>query len=336
MKRIALLVLAVTMVAALVAGASTAFAAKPTNVIENSNGFPSGMHFNLNIHGKKAEYVCDPNSGGRSVFVLEYGNSTIQYVQNKRASITELTVVDSCAEYFDTDPAVVQLPYQIMRDDGSTIPAEGYYVYAAIKGKPQNGLSGNESSIVLWPNPMLTACNITNPDPSYGSDLWTCPHDDIWILGLITSQGVYDYDPGDNVFVRFDPPTTDSGKGKGKSAGKDITGLFTWSGWVGNQTEFDALDIAEPYGELTDADVPVDLTPYEPDIWNYDADDNDVIDINEWLDFAADELGIGTFYHGVWVFDIADIVIQDQKVVNDGAKLLQIRFYPVATTIFTP
>ena len=36
----------------------------------------------------------------------------------------------------------------------------------------------------------------------------------------------------------------------------------------------------------------------------------------------------------VWVFSIADLVLQNQVVVNDGVKNLQIRFYPVATTTF--
>jgi uncharacterized repeat protein (TIGR01451 family) len=33
-----------------------------------------------------------------------------------------------------------------------------------------------------------------------------------------------------------------------------------------------------------------------------------------------------------WIFNIADLVWTDQGLVNDGSKLLQLRFYPVATT----
>ena len=40
-------------------------------MITSSNGIPSGPHFNLNIHGKKASYVCEDVPGGGSVFVLE-------------------------------------------------------------------------------------------------------------------------------------------------------------------------------------------------------------------------------------------------------------------------
>ena len=35
-----------------------------------------------------------------------------------------------------------------------------------------------------------------------------------------------------------------------------------------------------------------------------------------------------------WVFNVADIVIQEQDFVNDGTRLMQIRFYPRATTVF--
>jgi hypothetical protein len=316
MKRIALLALALALIAALVMGISTALAAKPQNVIEKSNGFPSGEHFNLNIHGKADNFVCDATPGGGSVFVDQYGPATIQYVVNKKSSVGNLTVLDPCA--VDGGTATVQLPYE----------AQGYYVFARILGKPNNGKSGNESSIILYPNVVVQACNDDplNPDPNFGN--YTSCDDALWALGLIVGSNVYAAEP--QGFVRFDPAAT---PGKGNSRGTDITPLFTYSGWAGNQTEFDALDINDD-GQLTNADVPGNLTPYEPAIWDYDADSNDVIDINEWLNFAADELGIGTYYHEEWIFNIADLVVTDQQIKNDGTKLLQIRFYPVDTTEF--
>lgn len=86
---------------------SPALAAKPDgsngsqDVIARSNGYPSGAHFNLNVHGKKASFTGDPEPGGNSVFILEYGSSTIEYVTNKKSSLTELTVLDPLAEAFD-------------------------------------------------------------------------------------------------------------------------------------------------------------------------------------------------------------------------------------------
>ena len=95
---------------------SPVLAAKPDgsngtkDVIAKGNGFPSGEHFNLNIHGKKAGYACNETPGGGSVFVDEYGPATIQYVTNKKSSVTNLTVLDPCA--VNNGTAKVQLPYE--------------------------------------------------------------------------------------------------------------------------------------------------------------------------------------------------------------------------------
>ncbi|UCG12245.1 MAG: hypothetical protein JSU72_17365, partial [Deltaproteobacteria bacterium] len=77
MKRIAIGTVSALLVATLVFGISTAMAGKLQDVIEKSNGFPSGPHFNLNIHGKKFDYNCDTTPGGGSVFMCEYGESKI-------------------------------------------------------------------------------------------------------------------------------------------------------------------------------------------------------------------------------------------------------------------
>ena len=153
MKRITIAGVSVLVVATLLLGASVVLAAKPQNsgsgkdVIALSNGFPSGEHLNLNIHGKKVDFIGDPAPGGHSVFILEYGNSTIQYVSNKKASLTELYVIDPLAEAFDGDPAKVQLPYE----------ADGYYVFGRILGKPNNGKLEPVSSIILYPNEVVDA-----------------------------------------------------------------------------------------------------------------------------------------------------------------------------------
>jgi hypothetical protein len=36
----------------------------------------------------------------------------------------------------------------------------------------------------------------------------------------------------------------------------------------------------------------------------------------------------------MWIFNIADLVVTEQGLVNDGTKLLQIRFYPKDRTTF--
>lgn len=342
MKRMGLILLSLTVVAAMILGTSLAMAAKPDgsngtkDVIAKSNGFPSGEHFNLNIHGKKADYLGNPTPGGNSVFILEYNTpeypkSTIQYVTNKKASLETLTVLDPLAEAFDGDPAKVQLPYEV----------KGYYVFGRILGKPNNGKLEPVSSIILYPNEVVEACNDTDPANPDFPGYTECPDDPLLALGLIVGSNLYTAEPEE--YVRFDPGVT---KGKGKSKATDITRLFTYTGWVVDAR----LDISGPEGVpdgLIDVDdIPVDAwdqivaagkdpNVYDDGPWG---NSNDLIDlIDEWLAFNADlDSPMAWYYEGEWILNIADLVITEQGLVNDGTKLLQIRFYPVDSTTFTP
>jgi len=327
MKRIAIVAVSVTVVATLVLGILPAMAAKPqdagkhnNDVIALSNGFPSGEHFNLNIHGKKADFVGDPTPGGHSVFILEYGDSTIQYVSNKKASVTELTALDPLAEAFDGDPAKVQLPYE----------PEGYYVFGRILAKPNNGKLESVSSIILYPNEVVEACNDTDPANPDFPGYTECPDDPLLALGLIVGTNLYVATPEE--YVRFDPATTM--KGKGKSKATDITRLFTYTGWV-----VDARLDANDDGVIDILDVP--LGDYDGDpLTDPDRDYNndgveDEADVEEWLtDMSLLDPPMAWYFANKWILNIADLVITEQGLENDGTKLLQVRFYPVDTTAF--
>ena len=337
-RRIVLVVTALTLVALLV-GASAVMAAKPQNsgsgkdVIALSNGFPSGQHFNLNIHGKDPEtFICDATPGGKSVFVAEYGASTIQYVSNKKASMYDLTVLDPCAmpDPYGDGVAKVQLPYKVMVDDTPT-PAGGYYVFARILGKPNNGKTESASNIILYPNTVVEACNDTDPpNPGFGN-YTECPEDPELMLGLIVGNNLYVPDPDEQVLRRFEDPTA---KGKGKSKAVDITRLFTYTGWVVDAT-LDAND-----DEVIDInDVPVadyDGNLATPDDRDYNNDGSvDEADVEAWLtDMAALDPPMAWYFANEWIFNIADLVITEQGLMNDGTKLVQLRFYPVVTTTF--
>ncbi len=296
--------------------ASVAMAAKPANVIPKSNGFPSGMHFNLNLHGRDpANWAGEPSPGGNSVFISISGNSTVQYVSNKRnLSNTQLVVLDPLSEGFDGDAAQVYLPYNIVDEaDNVTKPAGGYYVYGRILAKPDNGTGGTPSSILVYPNFIVAAANATDENPnSWPFD----PDTDLFTLGLITTQGnLYRATP--EGFVRFDPSAEG---GKGKSTAVEITDLFKWSGYVTDNTSLDV----NGNGYLDEGDVPAE----------YDANGNGVIEQTEliaWLEYLV-SIGEAVKYEATWIFDIADMVMSGQTFVNDGTKLFQIRFYPVATT----
>lgn len=310
MKRCDSLAVSIFLTLFLVFSIPPAMAAKPIPVIEFSNGYPSGPHHNLNIHGK-SDFTCDSTEGGNSVFISEYGDSTITYVTNKKTSVTELIALDKCADDFDGDPAKVQLPYE----------SQGYYVFATIKGKPNNGTDAEESSVILSPNLVREACNDTDPANPEFPTYTECPDDAVLALGVIVGNNVYE---ATNVgFVRFEDQDA---KGKGKSKAKDITNLFMWTGWV-----FDASLDENGDGVINEDDVPLDY-----DLIENSGDVNGVIDQIEFENWAADQVlsGMAAYYENEWILNIADLVLTDQTVSNDGTKLLKVRFYPVETTVY--
>jgi len=277
---------------------------KPQDVISMSNGYPSGAHFNLIIHGKKTgngdvateeitTFNCPSGEGGNSVFVADYGSSTIQYISNKKASLTTLTVLDACAEAFDENPAKVQLPY------------DEYYVFARLHGTPKNK-NGEPSSVILTPNPVLQVCmqDPNNPDPF--ADYTECDDTSLMVLGMVTTSGVY-Y-ATDHIAERYDT----SKKGKGPKNAQEITGLFTWTGYVCDAS----LD--------TNGDGVIDET--------------DATDLDGDLDIDGDDyllmLAACDYYENEWVFNVADLVVEDMDFNNSGGKTLHIRFYPRSTTTF--
>ena len=84
-------------------------------------------------------------------------------------------------------------------------------------------------------------------------------------------------------------------------------------------------------GIISESDVPIE----------YDVNVNGVIDPDELQSWLNDQsiLENCTYYapeDNTWILNIADLVVSQQRVDNDGAKLLKIRFYPKATTEFIP
>ena len=286
---------------------SLSWADKPQEVISMSNGYPSGAHFNLIVHGKDTDtFTCQSTEGGNSVFVADYGNSTIEYISNKKASLTELTVLDSCAEAFapDNDHAQVQLPY------------DEYYVFARLHGTPKNK-DGDPSSVILTPQPVLQVCDYnadyTGSEPDDFATLTECNDSSLWVLGMVTNSGVY-Y-ATEHIAERYD--TTKKGKGPKKA--EEITGLFTWTGYVCEAS----LD-TNGDGVIDIADVPNDM--------NGDSV-IDEVDLDLFLAASATTESCD-YYENEWVFNVADLVVESMEYNNSGAKNLHIRFYPRSTTTF--
>jgi hypothetical protein len=289
---------------------------KPQDVISMSNGYPSGAHFNLIIHGKKTgdsdvateeitTFNCPSGEGGNSVFVADYGHSTIQYISNKKASLTTLTALDACAEAFDDNPAQVQLPY------------DKYYVFARLHGTPKNK-HGNPSKVILTPNPVLQVCmqDLDNPDPF--ADYTECKDTTLMVLGMVTNSGAY-YATEHYETTRYDPdPET---KGKRPKNAHEITGLFTWTGYVCNAS----LDVnVNADGTIGDGVIDVNDVP---------SDMNDDTSIDD-ADLTLFLLESCDYYENEWVFNVVDLVVESMDFENKGAKTLHIRFYPESTTTF--
>ena len=153
---------------------------------------------------------------------------------------------------------------------------------------------------------------------------------------MIVGPNLYTAEP--EVYVRFDPAIT---KGKGQSKATDITRLFTYSGWVVDARLDTGGPDGEPDGVIDVYDIPegdYDGNPLTDP--NRDYNNDGIInefDVEAWLaDKAASETPMAWYYDGEWIFNIADLVITEQGLVNDGTKLVQIRFYPVDTTVFSP
>jgi len=388
MKRIAIVMISVLMVVALVVGGTAIMAAKPQDagnkgmdVIAKSNGFPSGPHFNLNIHGKDPlTFTCpddDPlfEGWGSSVFISDNTEDTkIYYLTNKKGNVDVLTVIDGCG-VFDGE-VKVQLP--AIPKNVSDPGLQGYHVFARILGKPNNSkkTEGDPSYMMLSPNSVDTICNDPVQDPDTGE--WSCP--DEVSLGLILLGGVY-VDEGTE-FRRFEDPTA---KGKGKSKAVDITALFTYEGWVVDPI-LDIYPAPDGDGLMTVGDIPVfnwdcgtedpldpAYTPPNRDVNGLDGENSDLManfdpvtkeldpDLEMYLQYMALTLpavDIGAcwdwasmlglppdpdprplawdFSAGMWILNIADYVLTWQDVTNDGAKLLQVRFYPRWTTDYIP
>jgi hypothetical protein len=170
-----------------------AFAKKPGSDTEGpiswSNGFPSGPHSNVNIHGKKLSFNCDndgkPNADfGKSVFVplnttaardanqapTNIDNATIgdiNFVSNKRSNIENAIVRDPCSAPFgnvtasstgdNSTAALVELP-----------PGE-HQVYWRILGNHGGGPNKDVSEATISHPALLDTCDFLPTQYTDGS-----------------------------------------------------------------------------------------------------------------------------------------------------------------------
>jgi hypothetical protein len=306
--------------------------ATPPGMSVNPNGFPSGPHYNLNIHGKKDSFTCpaqayyyrvescgcgqhavgdlveecnelddcsltDTPIYGNSIFVPENGEGIEIYMQSGKVGGK-----GNKAAALPQDELWAVDPCAGFDGDGAVIqlPPGEYDVYARALAKPTD-------------EPTMTITSgLTVVQDEYGNNLV--------YLGLVTEDG---FATGSETFTRK----------KGKSKAVSITGLFEWTGTV---CYFDAMDVPgteEFIQNYCCADGNAD------GVYEYCCTDSNGDGVYDASECSGDLTqfdpyactNIETFcnsYTEEWIFNIADFVEYLWDTDNNGLKLLQVRFYP--------
>jgi hypothetical protein len=311
----------------------------------NPNGFPSGEHFNLNIHGKKDNFSCPAPYAGP-----DYNGENHQGEYGDYKCVADDGLAN-CITWEWKYSGSIFIPVSDAKKDIQILMESGK---SGGKGKKNIALSNvlkvtdpcsadfdNDAAVIeLPPN--------ENGYRVYARALAT-PTDDPSLT--IEDAGVNFLEDGSGNVLYFlgsiDGNSVDSTlnktftRTKGKSKATDIASLFEFSGDV---CYLDALDCpdepANPCFEelLCCADLNEDLI-YDICELREDANVDGVIDSFDLctdndvdgdgnIDDFVEEIGTCKHYESEWVFNIADFVQYFWNLDNNGLKLLQIRFYP--------
>jgi hypothetical protein len=316
---------------------------------------------------------CDPSIEGCNVVnIPEYGTVPITYVSGRKVNIPALTVCDSCAGFDGSDDsAEIWIPYEpegyyvyarALGKPAKGDPLSDGYVPRSIifqnaaESPSIYSLFGEVTEPgdveVMLPLGLITSNgdflydssdeggNLvrfdSQPDgkgrgKSMGKDITN-----MFMWTGCVYQPILDTN-GDGAVNELDVPD---------SYDTDLNGVI-------DETEFQAWlnDNTEGYVYPESFDMNGDGVVNEADVefcclGTYDTDDSGAIEEDEFIVWVNDNLPSGTTIEDllvplwacydtpVWVFSIADLVYQNQVVINDGIKNLQLRFYPVATTTF--
>ena len=331
------------------------------------NGYPSGAHYNLNIHGKKDDFNCSPESWECTV-PDGLGGFTVTKYDNQTDCNTCADVPDGvCSQVFGN---VINVPYyadpfQILMESGRKGPkgnpgatelevtdscagfaghdnasfrlpanADGYAVYARITGKPGEA-------------PEDTFASFTSPDFVYVEDE---DGNDLIYLGQIIGTTIATLTDEEIIIYR-----NTATKGNKVSKATDISRLFSYTGDVCyvnsvNSDGFDycydetqnPTDVCDPYQLCCDSQT---IIGDDPDTTEVDESTNcaffndvavdygsgyecpNVVEVEPYLPYLI-EVDCRT-YTDEWVFNIADFVGMLWEIVNNNSYNIKIRFYPL-------
>jgi hypothetical protein len=360
MRKMASYGLSFGLVIILLCGASPATAGKPQQGgIYIGNGYPSGRHHNLNIHGKKSDFECpapqyivteDLNSldgivvgdvvdvcpsvdyhceqvFGNVINLPRDGSHAQILVESGRKGpksnpdVSTLEVTDWCTKPFDNDAAVFRLPAN----------KDGYVVYGRVTGKPVDGQYFEVFGRTL--SRVELECVATDPD---------CPESgvyDLIILGVVTEDGVFvpvgGMDSED--FQRVD--NNDGRGGKGTKNATDVTSMFEFTGSVCYMYAEDPACTSGTTCAATDYCCPTDPVTLDyngecvllsdPKFLDVDTANQDCSVANDAEAVWVDEILYCRDYTDKWIFNIADFVDVLFDVKNNESYNIKLRFYPL-------
>ena len=311
---------------------SSAIAAKPVDDsgIPFGNGFPSGEHYNLNIHGKKAAFQCPDAEYDLVTGQQVYGNVInipriddglpIEiYMESGRKGpkgnpgATTLEVTDWCSKSFDDSAASVRLP----KNDA------GYGVYVRITGKPAEE----------------TSATFNYPDFWYVEDE---AGNDLMLLGTIVGSSLTQIDGEGMTAYR-----TESTKGNKVPKATNITDLFMWAGTTCYFDPYSYDDFGNPVYSYCGEELAIDQCD-EYGLCCADVEPDGVYDACGLFADVAVDPGDGTLIcpdtlpldvaafcrtyeetEKQWIFNIADFVGLLWDIDNNGSYNIQVRFYPL-------
>ena len=329
------------------------------------NGFPSGPHYNLLIHGKDPTTFTCPEEKYYLQVVTE---------ADPTDDINIGDLVESCPDGYECSATteviygnVINVPrdgsdVQILVESGRKGPKsnpdattlevvdactkpfdndaavfrlpsdpDGYAVYSRVTGKP------SDSQIFQITDRDLDLVELLT-DPTCDPAVDSCETTDLLLLGVVTENGVFvpsSYD----TFERVDD--TDGRGGKGVKNAVEVTNLFSFSGSVCYLYGDDPACNSDPDAVCAATEY---CCPQDPvtgaysgecalktDAMFYDSglmeQSCDVQDTPEtdWVDMTL----YCREYTDSWIFNIADFVNVLYSLRNDDTYNVQLRFYPL-------
>jgi hypothetical protein len=202
--------------------ASTAIANESQDVIEKSISNSSGPQLNLNIHNKDPLPLSNEKvfPDRTSIFRDEYSESTMQYIANKKLTITDPTIFEPYIGSFND-----------ASHDSSLKPIlpcvdEEFYMVGKVQAKSNRDQNpGHNCSSILCPNLVIEAYTDTHPEHTHFPNYKGHPDDPLTTLGLSGIRNLYNASPEE--FVRLEGTTSEE-----EEKPSAMSPIFKWLGWV--------------------------------------------------------------------------------------------------------